>query len=238
MERPKIIIHILSALDGRITGSFMGMPSVKESSEEYARIRLEYQADAWFYGTVTTKEFTAFRKPLMIEKEISVSMDDFVAGQNAGLYYVSVDVLGEIGWESGTFQKPGRPDAHIIEVLTEQAPASYRAYLRTHGISYILAGKDSLDCKIACEKLYRLFGIQTLLICGGGTINWTFLQQGLVDEISLLLAPAADGSPDSVSVFEQSPYLSASIPVEFQLKDIKRLKGDGVQLIYTTRRRV
>lgn len=24
-----------------------------------------------------------------------------------------------------------------------------------------------------------------MLICGGGTINWTFLQQGAVDELSL-----------------------------------------------------
>ena len=118
--------------------------------------------------------------------------------------------MGEIGWESGIFQSPGRPDAHIIEVLTEQASPAYRAYLRRHGVSYIFAGEKSLDCKIACEKLYRMFGIQTMLICGGGGINWTFLQQGMVDELSLLLAPAADGDPDSVTVFEQSPFLSKS----------------------------
>ena len=48
---------------------------------------------------------------------------------------------------------------------------------------------EKLDSKIAVEKLYRLFGIGTLLICGGGTVNWTFLQQGVVDELSLVIAP-------------------------------------------------
>ena len=123
----------------------------------------------------------------------------------------------------------------MIEVLTEQTPAAYRAYLRGRGVSYILAGSEMLDSKIAVEKLYRLFGIDTLLICGGGTINWTFLQQGAVDELSLLIAPAADGNPDSVTVFEKSALLPPSSPAVFQLKNIERLKGEGVRLVYTVK---
>lgn len=63
MERPYIICHILSALYGKITGAFMGTKAVQTASEEYARIRSEYQTDAWLYGTVTTKEFTQGCKP-------------------------------------------------------------------------------------------------------------------------------------------------------------------------------
>lgn len=234
MERPYIICHILSALDGKITGAFMGTKAVQTVSEEYARIRSEYQADAWLYGTVTTKEFTQGRKP-ELDSVTEVPAGDFVAENDAALYYVSVDIQGEIGWESGTFRKAGRPDAHVIEVLTEQTPAAYRAYLRGRGVSYILAGSEMLDSKIAVEKLYRLFGIDTLLICGGGTINWTFLQQGAVDELSLLIAPAADGNPDSVTVFEKSALLPPGSPTIFQLKNIERLKGEGVRLVYTVK---
>lgn len=234
MERPYIICHILSALDGKITGAFMGTKAVQTVSEEYARIRSEYQADAWLYGTVTTKEFTQGCEP-ELDSVTEVPAGDFVAENDAALYYVSVDTQGEIGWESGTFRKAGRPDAHVIEVLTEQTPAAYRAYLRGRGVSYILAGSEMLDSKIAVEKLYRLFGIDTLLICGGGTINWTFLQQGAVDELSLLIAPAADGNPDSVTVFEKSALLPPSSPAVFQLKNIERLKGEGVWLVYTVK---
>lgn len=234
MERPYIICHILSALDGKITGAFMGTKAVQTVSEEYARIRSEYHADAWLYGTVTTKEFTQGREP-ELDFVTEVPAGDFVAENDAALYYVSVDTQGEIGWESGTFRKAGRPDAHVIEVLTEQTPAAYRAYLRGRGVSYILAGSEMLDSKIAVEKLYRLFGIDTLLICGGGTINWTFLQQGAVDELSLLIAPAADGNPDSVTVFEKSALLPPSSPAVFQLKNIERLKGEGVRLVYTVK---
>lgn len=232
MNRPYTICHILSALDGKITGPFMRTESARTVSEEYGRIRTEYQADAWLYGTVTTKEFTQGRKP-ELEAAAEVPSGDFVAQTQAALYYVSVDIQGEIGWESGTFRKEGRPDAHVIEVLTEQTSAAYRAYLRKRGVSYILAGSEMLDSRLAAQKLYQLFGIDTLLICGGGTINWTFLQQGAVDELSLLIAPTADGNPDSVTVFEKSALLPPCAPVAFRLKNVERLKGDGIRLVYT-----
>lgn len=232
MDRPYIICHILSALDGKIAGAFMRTKSAQEIGREYVRIRTEYQADAWLYGAVTTKEFTQGQKPEPV-MTADVPDGDFIAESNAALYYVSVDVQGEIGWESGIFRKEGRPDAHVIEVLTDQTPLTYRAYLRQRGVSYILAGSDRLDSQIAVEKLYRLFGIGTLLVCGGGTINWTFVQQGVVDELSLLIAPAADGEPDSVTVFEKSEFLPESIPVEFELKNVEQLKGNGVRLVYT-----
>lgn len=234
MERPYIICHILSALDGKITGAFMGTKAAQTAGEEYARIRTEYQADAWLYGTVTTKEFTQGRKPEP-EPAAEVFDGDFVAENDSAFYYVSVDTQGEIGWESGTFRKAGRPDAHVIEVLTEHTSPTYRAYLHGRGVSYILAGSEMLDSKMAVEKLHRLFGIDTLLICGGGTINWTFLQQGAVDELSLLIAPAADGNPDSVTVFEKSALLPPGDPAVFRLRNIERLKGDSIRLVYTVK---
>lgn len=237
MKRPYMIIHILSALDGKITGPFMKTPQALAVSEEYARIRNEYGADAWLYGTKTTKEFTSFRKPILQENSLCVPEGDYVAQADAPVYYVSVDTLGEIGWESGTFRKSGRPDAHVIEILTEKTPLAYRAYLRQRGVSYLLAGKDALDCQTAVKKLYELFGVETILICGGGMINWTFLQQGMVDELSLLLAPVADGSPDSVSVFEKAAFLPQSAPVRFRLKKVETLKQDGIRLLYTVERK-
>lgn len=232
MNRPYIICHILSALDGKITGEFFGTPQTQQVSEEYARIRNEFCADAWLYGTVTTKEFTGNRKPMLHEIVQPVPDGDYVAEHNSPLYYISIDTAGEIGWESGIFCKAGRPDSHVIEILTEQTPLAYRAYLREKGVSYLLAGDDMLDCQLAAEKLCSLFGIKKMLICGGGTVNWTFLQQGVMDELSLLLAPAADGNPSSVTVFERAPQLPFSAPAEFKLNGIERLKGNGIRLCY------
>lgn len=36
MQRPKNVIHILSALDGKITGPFMGLAATRTANREYA----------------------------------------------------------------------------------------------------------------------------------------------------------------------------------------------------------
>lgn len=232
MDRPYMICHILSALDGKIAGAFMGTDAAQSTSEEYSRIRSAYQAEAWLYGTTTTKEFTHYRKPILKSVCENLPEGDYIAETDLKFYYVSLDTMGEIGWKSGTFRKPGRPDAHVIEILTEETPLAYRAYLREKGVSYIIAGSNSLDCKVVAWKLKWLFKIDTVLICGGGTVNWTFVQQGVVDELSLLLAPVADGDPATPTVFEKSEFLTSTVPVEFTLKNVEQLKDSGVRLTY------
>ena len=110
---------------------------------------------------------------------------------------------GEIGWESGTFNIRGR-DSHVIELLTEATPDAYKAYLREKGVSYVIAGREELDCQIAMEKLYSLFHIKKLLLCGGGIADWSFLRAGMVDELSLLLAPVTDGEQGKRLAFRLS----------------------------------
>lgn len=74
-----------------------------------------------------------------------------------------------------------------------------------------------------------------MLICGGDVVNWSFVQQGIVDELSLLLAPVADGSKDIPTVFEQFDSTTKSQPIEFELKKVEPLKNDGVHLVYKTK---
>lgn len=231
MERPYTICHILSSLNGKISGPFMGTEAAAPVIGEYARIRTELGGNAWLYGAATTKEFTGNRKPELPDETSPVPDGDYAADDQAQLYYVSVDTAGEIGWESGTFAMPGRPKAHVIEILTENTPLAYRAYLRARKVSYILAGKDVLDCRLAEEKLYRLFGIRRLLICGGGIVNGSFLKAQVVDELSLLLAPVCDTEPGP-SVFERMEGMESGLPAEFDLGDMRQVKGGGVWLTY------
>ena len=72
-----------------------------------------------------------------------------------------------------------------------------------------------------------------LMIAGGGTVNWSFLQEGLIDELSLVIAPVADGSTTAVSIFEQGDFLSPHGPVAFGLKEARPLKDNVLWLRYT-----
>ncbi|MFR9254278.1 MAG: hypothetical protein ACLVJ6_01350 [Merdibacter sp.] len=47
MQKPWMCCHMLSALDGGISGSFMELETTEALARSYASIRSAYQADAW-----------------------------------------------------------------------------------------------------------------------------------------------------------------------------------------------
>ena len=87
-------------------------------------------------------------------------------------------------------------------VLTEQAPDGHLDALRRAGVSYVFGGRDSIDLTLVLDKLAAKFGVQRLIVEGGGRINGSFLAAGLVDELSLLVAPAVDGLLGTPAVFD------------------------------------
>lgn len=74
------------------------------------------------------------------------------------------------------------------------------------------------------------------MIAGGGLINWSFLKEGLIDEISLVIAPLADGSRGAASVFTKADFLPDHAPVALKLKEVEQLPGDGLWLRYLPKR--
>lgn len=66
---------------------------------------------------------------------------------------------------------------------------------------------------------------------GGGHINGGFLEAGLIDEVSLLLAPGIDGRKGQTSLFDGISH-DARVPLRLKLEDIRRLPNDVVWLRY------
>ncbi len=67
---------------------------------------------------------------------------------------------------------------------------------------------------------------------GGGVTNWSFLEEDLIDELSLVIAPVADGSTQAVSIFERGDFFSKNVPKAFQLKEAKVLDRNTLWLRY------
>lgn len=227
----------MTSLDGKIHGAFMEASVTKKVDQEYERTNNTYKPDAWLCGRVTTEEnFTDYRKPELLENAPQVPAGDFIAYPNAEMYYVSIDLLGKVGWTTNSIKYMERPEAHIIEVLSEKAPNAYRDLLRRLNISYIIAGEEYINCTLASQKLKSLFGINTLMVSGGGYINGSFLAENLIDELSLVMAPVTDASSDTSTLFETGRYLDKINPVEFSLIDVEKLNEGGLWMRYEVKR--
>ena len=123
----------------------------------------------------------------------------------------------------------------MVEVLTKKATNSYKAFLRKLGISYIIAGEESINYELLLEKLKELFGIETLMLGGGGILNWSFLQAGLCDEISLVIAATADGSAQTPTLFMTKEGITEDKPLSFVLKSANVMEEDTLWLRYKVR---
>lgn len=235
MNRPYIFCHMMTSLDGKIMGNYMNTPEGSAAGDVFYNIAFGkepyYRHQGWLSGRITTDDnFTFYENPELDETAPPVPEGDFVA-KKTDMYYVSVDPSGRLGWKSSTLIYSDTK-AHVLEVLTEKAGNAYKAFLRKLGISYIIAGTDTLDYTQAMQKLKKLFGIETLMLGGGAALNWSFIQAGICDEVSIVIAATADGSPKTQTLFMAREGLSDETPVRFDLQSAAVKDGGSVWLRY------
>ena len=214
---------MLSSIDGKIDGEALDAVTQKG---EYEDTGGQLNGDAWVCGRTTMHQHFA-------EKELFASASNKPAGprpafvaRRATSYAVSVDTLGRLKWRSDDIDGD-----HLICVVSEQAPEDYLTRLRETGISYIVAGKASVDIEKAVNALGEHFGIRTLLLEGGGHINGAFLAANLVDEVSLVLVPGIDGRHDIPAVFDGiRPSRKTAVPL--RLKSVEQRDGGALWIRY------
>lgn len=236
MEKPFLVCHMFVSMDGKIDGAFMGDPNAVPARTEYGKLRNFYDCTATIYGTTTMKAFADGIVGRLPAADIQPSREDYVAPHEGGQYEVAVDPEGILAWNTGYHDRAGRGRSHVIEALTEQASGDYLGYLRKQGVSYVIAGKEHLDCALLLHKLKTLFGIERAIVAGGGYINGSFLQEDLIDEVSIVMAPVADGNTESVSIFERSDFLPYKAPAAFSLLSADKVAGDGLWLRYALKK--
>lgn len=235
MDRPFVVCHMLASLNGRIDGEFFSAPQTAPALKAYGELRKYYGCPATLYGTSTMLEsYADGPAPALPKNNKIIPKEDYISaqGKKAENFIISIDPNGIMGFHSSILEKKGRPAAHVVQALTEQTDSSYLNYLRELGISYLFAGQKRINCTCLLKKLTQQLGIKRLMLAGGGIVNCSFLQEGLIDELSLVIAPVADPSAPHISIFEQAPFLPPQKPAAFALKEIRTIDQNCLWLRY------
>jgi riboflavin biosynthesis pyrimidine reductase len=224
--RPRVICHMAASIDGRIVVD--GWPArVSEAvRREYEQIHASYDAQGWICGRVTMEPMA---KRLRSEAEVATEhggtpREDFRAPGDFDSFAFAVDPSGRLAWESNDIGGD-----HVVAILSERVSDEYLASLREHGVSYVLAGTRDVDLPHALEAIGSSFGVRTLMLEGGGRINGTMLRAGLVDEVSLLVAPAVDGRIGTPALFDAE---GDAPPRRLALAHVERRDADVLWLRY------
>jgi riboflavin biosynthesis pyrimidine reductase len=221
---------MVASIDGRtLLGRWRPKDVAAKGLSE--RVYQELDVDAWLVGRATGQEYakgTAY--PAHAHERLP--REAWFARREARGYGIVLDPNGKIAWGRSEIEGD-----HIVVVLTEQVSDAHLAGLRADGVSYIFAGKTSLNLPEALEALWHDLGVKRLLLQGGGVTNGTFLRAGFVAEISLIIFPAVDGAKGAPSVFDSSAEETGQgAPVRsITLDNHQVLEGGAVWLRYTVR---
>jgi riboflavin biosynthesis pyrimidine reductase len=217
---------MLPSVDGRIVTTNWDLGSAGYG--EYERTAATFEADAWIIGRVSMEPYAGKARVPRRKAKQPIARRDFIADRTADSFAIAIDPSGKLRWESNAID-----GEHAITVLTERVTDGYLAFLQSKGVSYLFGGKTKIDLGKVLEKLYAEFGIRKLLLEGGGKINGAFLAADLIDELSILVGPIADGGVGTPTLFDATEGRGPAR--RLKLLSVEQVKGDIVWLRYKVR---
>lgn len=206
-SKPYVILSAAISIDGKIatnTGD-----SKLSSDEDLHRLhKLRSKVDAIIIGKNTLMR----DDPLLTVR--------FSKGKNP--IRIILDSKGEICVKSKILQTCDKVPT-IIAVSKEITKSNLRK-LNNFPVEIIITGKKTVNIKSLLKKLFEK-KIKTILVEGGGTINWEFIRKDIFDELIITISPFVIGGDDSISFIEGSGFDKISKSPNLQLKSVKRLKN-------------
>ena len=223
-KRPYVICHMLPSIDGRIV---IREWDLKNATREYEKTAATFDADAWIIGRISMEPYAGKTRVPRTKVE-PIPREDFVADHGATSYAIAIDPSGKLTWTRSDID-----GEHVITILTEGVSDHYLSFLRDRGVSYLFGGSSRIDVAKVLEKLRARFNVKKLLLEGGGKINGSFLAANVIDELSILVAPIADGSIGTPTLFDVA---DGGAPArKLKLLSMEKRAGDIVWLRYRIR---
>lgn len=215
---------MVASIDGRIDCSMVD----KISGDEYYETLGRLDCPAQLEGRVTMEHYNAMKEPFRANNPTPTGKSSVYKAIDSDDYIIAVDTHGKLCWPASEID--GVP---LVCIVSEQVPQEYLEMLRKEEISYICVGHDAIDLPAAMEILHEEFGVERLAVLGGGNINGGFLAAGLIDEVSLLLAPGIDGRKGQTALFDGIADMER-MPVQLSLESVERMANDTLWIRYKT----
>ncbi|MFX1378015.1 MAG: 2,5-diamino-6-(ribosylamino)-4(3H)-pyrimidinone 5'-phosphate reductase [Promethearchaeota archaeon] len=201
IERPYIILSAAMTIDGKIA-SKTGDPDLSDEQDWKEVHKLRSEVDGIIVG-----------KNTILKDNPKLHIKFY---ENKGYYRIIVDSNLSIPIDSNViiFQPNRYP---TILCTTENAPLEKIKEFESKNIIILKVGKGTkVNIMELMSHLHNL-GIHRLLLEGGGTLNWSFIKNNLIDEIRLSIAPWMIGGKDAISLVEGKGFKTMVQAPRFKL---------------------
>jgi len=206
-SRPYVILSAAISIDGKIATK-IGDSKFSSKQDSIRLHKLRSKVDAILVG----KNTVAVDDPLLTVR--------YTKGKNP--IRIILDSKGTLSEKSKILQTSNK--IKTIIVISKKITKSNYKKLNKFPVELIVTGESSVNIKSLLRKLSDK-KIKTILVEGGGTINWEFIKQNIFDELIVTLSPFLIGGNNAISFVEGQGFDKISKSPNLRLKSIKRLKN-------------
>ena len=207
----------MASLDGRID---CAMTEQIDDTNHYYDALDELNCPSTLEGKQTLAMHYALPGEFASKSPVQVAGKQVYKAIDSGGYAVGVDTHGTLLWDEDPAKHFGKP---LLIILSEAVNQEYLDYLKARNISFITAGQETIDLRAAMEILGSEFGVERLAVVGGGHINGSMLDLGLIDEVSMMYGYGIDGRQGMAAAFDGRPEDRSPVRLTFQ--SVKELDG-------------
>jgi len=206
-SKPYVILSAAISIDGKIATK-TGFSHLSSKQDSIRLHKLRSKVDAILIG-----KNTALRdNPILTVRHIK--------GKNP--IRIILDSKGSLSKNSKILQTSNK--IPTIIAVSKIISKSNLEKLQRFPVEVIITGKKSVDIKLLLRKLSDK-KIKTILVEGGGTVNWEFIKNNLFDELIVTVSPFLIGGNSAISFVEGKGFEEISKSPKLQLKSTKRLKN-------------
>ena len=205
---PKIILSAAISIDGKI--ATRSGDSKLSSKKDLTRLhKLRSQVDAIIIGKNTVNK----DDPLLTVR--------YSKGKNP--IRIILDSHGTISNKSKILQTSNK--VKTIIVVTKKITKKNLQKLKKFPVEIMIVGENQVNIK-SLIKILSKRKIKTILLEGGGTINWEFIKNNLVDEFFITITPFILGGKDAITLVQGEGFDKITKSHKLRLNVIKRLEND------------
>jgi len=206
-SRPHVILSAAISIDGKIA-TRLGDSKLSSKKDRIRLHKLRSKVDAILVGKNT------------IHRDDPLLTVRYAKGKNPTR--IILDSQGTISVNSKILQTCNKVPT-IIAVSKKISKVNLQK-LKRFPVEIIITGENSVNIKSLMNNLSKR-KINTVLVEGGGTINWQFIQNNLFDEILITIAPFIIGGIDAITFVQGRGFDKIIKSPRLRLNTIKRLEN-------------
>jgi 2,5-diamino-6-(ribosylamino)-4(3H)-pyrimidinone 5'-phosphate reductase len=205
-EKPYIILSAAMTMDGKIA-SKTGDSEISDEEDWRAVHKLRTLVDAIMVGKGTI---------IKDDPKLHIKFHE-----HKGYYRIVIDSFLNIPIDAKVivFQ----PDTYpTIICTTEKVNEKKIKDFEAKHVKIIKAGNKKMVDLIKLMPLLYNYGVKSILLEGGGILNWSFIRNDLIDEIRLTIAPWIIGGKDATDLVQGEGFDKMVQAPRFRLEEVNK----------------